>query len=298
MPVTDRPTDTAPETAATRNPYMDMGSAKYAAKYRAKYGREPTDEELAAYTKKCKDKKEARKVEKAAAEVAVAAPPPPPPPPPPPAAEGGSSKKDGKRKAASSAPVVPTASAAASGSRDSAVAGGAASSSSSAASRSSKASGKRKRSEAAASEMQRAKVVGKVAGLGIEVSQNGVRAAAAAQSRAGHLSNDAFKAVWTEHVAGAEALLATFEEGVAHLAEQQREALIAPYRERLALSLTPADDVIERCRSKQAAKDAARRAKAARRTPRTPKEHAVEPAIRDAGLAVLREHRCVVLRLF
>ena len=103
MPVTDRPTDTAPETAATRNPYMDMGSAKYAAKYRAKYGREPTDEELAAYTKKCKDKKEARKVEKAAAEVAVAAPPPPPPPPPPPAASRGSSKNDGKRKAASSA---------------------------------------------------------------------------------------------------------------------------------------------------------------------------------------------------
>ena len=270
-----------------------MGSTKYAAKYRAKYGREPTDEELAAYTKKCKDKREARKVQKAAAEVAVAAPPPPQPP----AAEGGSSKKDGKRKAASSAPIVPTASAAASGSRDSAVAGGAASSSS-AASRSSKASGKRKRSEAAASEMQRAKVVGKVAGLGIEVSQNGVRAAAAAQSRAGHLSNDAFRAAWTEHVAGAEALLATFEEGVAHLAEQQREALIAPYRERLALSLTPADDVIERCRSKQAAKDAARPAKAAKRTPRTPKEHAVEPAIRDAGLAVLREHRCVVLRLF
>ena len=197
-----------------------MGSTKYAAKYRAKYGREPTDEELAAYTKKCKDKKEARKVQKAAAEVAVAAPPPPPPPVPVPvpvAAEGGSSKKDGKRKAASSAPIVPTASAAASGSRDSAIAGGAASSSS-AASRSSKASGKRKRSEAAASEMQRAKVVGKVAGLGIEASQNGVRAAAAAQSRAGHLSNDAIRAAWAEHVAGAEALLATFEEGVAHLA--------------------------------------------------------------------------------
>ena len=122
------------------------------------------------------------------------------------------------------------------------------------------------------------------------------------QLGAGHWvdSNDAFKAVWTEHVAGAEALLATFEEGVAHLSEQQREALIAPYRERLALSLTPADDVIKRCRRKQAAKELAaaeaRAAKAAKRTPKTPttpKEQAIDTTIRDAGLSVLRKHKCV-----
>jgi len=244
-----------------------MGSAKYLEKYRAKYGREPTAEELAAFTKKYKAKKEARKSEDKAG-AAAAAPPPP---------EASSSKKAGKK---ASGPVTPSPSAGAS----EYIAAG----------QSSKATGKRKRSEAEASEMQRAKVLGKVAGLAIAASQSGVLAIAAAKkSKAHHLSEDAFKVAWTDHAAGAEALLATFEEGVEHLPEEQRNALLAPYRERLALSLTPADDVIERCRSKQAAKDAAKAAKRPPKTPKPPKEQVVDPAIRDAGLAVLAKHKYV-----
>ena len=285
-------------------------AAKFREKYRSKYGRDPSEEELAAYTQTLKEKKARKKAEETAAVAAAAAS----------ESNGASPPSDAAQSAA--APLGVRAHAGGKRRRaDKSAADETALESASDEQKEEEQEGRRSRGAAVIarnaaqacitvlnkSERQDETAASFIYGpakkqsyfvKGMTSMCNAVRRAPETQA----VSEQAFAAMWAEVNTRAVQLLKEFDEGLQtrapHLSEEQREAFVAPYRERLALSLTPADDVIERCRSKQAAKDAARRAKAARRTPRTPKEHAVEPAIRDAGLAVLREHRCVVLRLF
>ena len=259
-----------------------MGSAKYAEKYRAKYGRDPTAEELAAFTQKYKAKKEARKSNEATLAAPAAAPVDAP-------AAKAAKKAPTPKKSAPKATID----------------GGAESSAdseageqmpvSTAASSSKKAGVKRKRAAEAAPPVSTP--LGRSANLIFSKGLTSVLRAVGKAPKTQSISEAAFATMWTEVNAQSAQVLKDFEGALKarapQLSAEQRKALLAPYRERLALSLTPADDVIERCRSKQAAKDAAKAAKRPPKTPKPPKEQVVDPAIRDAGLAVLAKHKYV-----
>lgn len=154
---------------------------------------------------------------------------------------------------------------------------------------------KRKRAEVAPS----AALFASPAGLGRTASKSFVTSMAALSkavdkgAAASAIPDAAFEAAWESHKAGAEALLDQFESSLpARLTEEQRGALLQPYRERLGLSLTAPEAVLERCRRKHAAaekvKADARAAKAATRPPKPPKEHALNETLRDAGLEILK----------
>jgi hypothetical protein len=120
------------------------------------------------------------------------------------------------------------------------------------------------------------------------------------------VSENAFSTMWAELRSGAESLMEEFEASVraraTGLTEDQLDAVLEPHRERLALALTSPDEVIKRCRTKQAAKDAAaaeaRAAKAAAKPPKPPKppkEHLIVEETRDEAIEILRKHKFDVL---
>ena len=237
-----------------------MGARK---KFVEKYQREPTAEELAAFKIKLEKKaaKKERKREQAPAGAATVGSP----------AAGAAEAA----AVATPSPAAAVAAAAPSGGKQ--------------------AGSKRKRAEAAPS----AALFASPAGLGRTASRSFVTSMAALSKAVDKgastsvIPDAAFEAAWESHKAGAEALLDQFENSLpARLNEEQREALLQPYRERLALSLTAPEAVMERCRRKHAAaekvKADARAAKAATRAPKPPKEHALNEALRDAGLEILK----------
>ena len=231
-----------------------MGARK---KYIEKYNREPTDEELAAFKERLKEKA-AKKERKKAVE-----------PEQPAAAAIGSST-----------PVVAAAAAPPSGGKQS--------------------GSKRKRTEAAPSSALFASpaVLGRTASKAFVSSMAALSKAVDKAATTSSMPDEAFKAAWAAHNAGAQSLLDQFESSLpARLTEEQRDALLQPYRDRLALSLTSPDAVLERCHRKHAAaekvKADARAARAATRAPKPPKEHVVNEQLRDAGLNILKRFGCV-----
>ena len=186
-----------------------MGARK---RYIERYNREPTDEELAAFKERLKEKA-AKKERKKAVE-----------PEQPAAAAIGSST-----------PVVAAAAAPPSGGKQS--------------------GSKRKRTEAAPSSALFASpaVLGRTASKAF-VSSMAALSKAVDKAATSSMPDEAFKAAWAAHNAGAQSLLDQFESSLpARLTEEQRDALLQPYRDRLALSLTSPDAVLERCHRKHAA---------------------------------------------